>query len=233
MFHTSGGDKVIYVLGYGNKKKWKKALGGQYGCLYIDEINTADIDFVREAAMRCDYLMATLNPDDPSLDVYKEYINCSRPLPEWEHETPAEIKNELKEEPKPGWVHWFFSFKDNLGLTKEKLDKIIANVPKGTKIWKNKIQGLCGKATGLVFSNFDRAHHVKSKQWAMQFLQKPGEKRKKEFFMYFSAAVDTSYSQKSPDTIAFSFLGITNKGKCVVLPGFSYDILRRHQHASG
>ena len=45
--------------------------------------------------MRCDYLMATLNPDDPSLDVYKEYINCSRPLPEWESETPQEIKDEF------------------------------------------------------------------------------------------------------------------------------------------
>ena len=30
LFHTSSGDKTIYVLGYGNKKKWKKALGGQY-----------------------------------------------------------------------------------------------------------------------------------------------------------------------------------------------------------
>ena len=156
LFHTSGGDKVIYVMGYGDKKKWQKALGGQYGCLYIDEINTADIDFVREAAMRCDYLMATLNPDDPSLPVYKEYINCSRPLPEWEEETPQEIKDELKEEPKHGWVHWFFSFAHNLGLPKEKLDKILANTPKGTKIWKNKIQGLRGKATGLVFPNFDR-----------------------------------------------------------------------------
>ena len=71
LFHTSGGDKIIFVVGYGNKRKWKDALGGQYGCLYIDEINTADIEFVREAAMRSDYLMATLNPDDPGLDVYK------------------------------------------------------------------------------------------------------------------------------------------------------------------
>ena len=109
LFHAPQGDKTIYVLGYGNKKKWKKALGGQYGCLYIDEVNTADIDFVREASMRCDYLMATLNPDDPTLDVYKEYINCSRPLPEWADSTPQEIKDELREEPKPGWVHWFFS----------------------------------------------------------------------------------------------------------------------------
>lgn len=217
LFHTSQGDKIVYVMGYGDKKKWQKALGGQYGCLYIDEVNTADIDFVREAAMRCDYFMATLNPDDPNLDVYREYINCSRPLPEWEEETPQEIRNELKEEPKPGWVHWFFSFVHNLGLPKEKIDKIIANTPKGTKIWKNKILGLRGKATGLVFSNFDRVHHVKSKEWAKQFVQSPDEPRKKEFFMYFSAAVDTSYSQKSPDTIAMSFLGITNKGRCIVL----------------
>lgn len=83
LFRTSKGDKIVYVMGYGDKKKWQKALGGQYGCLYIDEINTADIDFVREASMRCDYLMATLNPDDPTLPIYKEYINCSRPLPEW------------------------------------------------------------------------------------------------------------------------------------------------------
>lgn len=212
LFHTNNGDKVIYVLGYGNKKKWKKALGGQYGCLYIDEINTADIDFVREAAMRCDYLMATLNPDDPNLDVYKEYINCSRPLPEWEHDTPQEIKDELKEEPKPGWVHWFFSFADNLGLTKEKLDKIIANVPKGTKIWKNKIQGLRGKATGLIFPNFDRKKHVVSAARVKQQI-----KAGKIKFRKFSAGLDTSYSAKSPDTIAMIFQGITEDRKLIIL----------------
>ena len=175
-------------MGYGDKKEVAKGSGGQYGCLYIDEINTADIDFVREAAMRCDYLMATLNPDDPNLDVYKEYINCSRPLPEWEEETPKEIKDELKEEPKPGWVHWFFSFSHNLGLPKEKLEKIMANTPKGTKIWKNKILGLRGKATGVVFSNFDRARHVRSEAWAMQFVQLPENGKKKNFLCTFLLA---------------------------------------------
>lgn len=148
--------KMIYVMGYGDKQKWKKALGGQYGCLYVDEINTADIEFVREASMRADYFMATLNPDDPNLPVYKEYINCARPLPEWKDETPIEILNELREEPKPGWVHWFFSFSHNLGLKKEELDRVLTNTPKGTKIYKNKIQGLRGRSTGLVFPNFDR-----------------------------------------------------------------------------
>ena len=218
LFHTSGGDKVVYVMGYGDKKKWQKALGGQYGCLYIDEINTADIDFVRESAMRCDYLMATLNPDDPNLDIYKEYINCSRPLPEWEEETPKEIKDELKEEPKPGWVHWFFSFKDNAGLPKEKLEKIIQNTPKGTKIWKNKIEGLRGKATGLIFPNFDRKKHVVSAEWVRQQVKSGKLKFKK-----FTAGLDTSYSSKSPDTIAMTFQGITEDRRLITLEEKVYN----------
>ncbi|MDO4327115.1 MAG: terminase [bacterium] len=212
LFHTSKGDKVVYVMGYGDKKKWQKALGGQYGCLYIDEINTADIDFVREAAMRCDYLLATLNPDDPNLDVYKEYINCSRPLPEWEDETPQEIKDELREEPKPGWVHWFFSFVHNLGLPAEKLRQIIQNTPKGTKIWKNKIEGLRGKATGLIFPNFNRKKHVVTAAWVKQQVEN-GKIR----FKKFTAGLDTSYSAKSPDTIAMLFQGITEDRRLITL----------------
>ena len=212
LFHSPNGDKTIYVLGYGNKKKWKKALGGQYGCLYIDEINTADIEFVRESSMRCDYLMATLNPDDPSLDVYKEYINCSRPLTEWEDSTPREIKDELREEPKPGWVHWFFSFDDNAGLPETKKQQIIQNTPKGTKIWKNKIEGLRGKATGLVFPNFGRKKHVVSEKWLRSQMAAGKLKFKK-----FTCGLDTSYSSKSPDTIAMMFQGITEDRKLITL----------------
>ena len=218
VFHTSAGDKIIFVVGYGNKSKWKDALGGQYGCSYIDEINTADIDFVRETAMRSDYLIATLNPDNPSLDIYKEYINCSRPLPEWKEETPEEIQEELREEPKPGWVHWFFSFKDNLGLSEEKLDKIIANTPKGTKIWKNKIQGLRGKATGLIFPNFDRKKHVVSRKWLKRQVEDGKVK-----FKRFTAGLDTSYSSKSPDTIAMIFQGITEDRKLITLEEKVYN----------
>lgn len=206
LFHTNKGDKVIYVLGYGDKQKWQKALGGQYGCLYIDEVNTADIEFVREAGMRCDYMMATLNPDNPDLPIYKEYVNCARPLPRYEKDTPHEIIEELREEPKQGWVHWFFSFEHNLGLSKEKLEKIITNTPKGTKIYKNKIQGLRGKATGLVFSNFDRKKHVISMKEAQSLR-----------YRKFSVGLDTAYSAKSSDTIAMMFLGITEDRRLVVL----------------
>lgn len=212
VFHAPGGDKIVFVIGYGNRRKWKDALGGQYGCLYIDEINTADIEFVRESAMRSDYMMATLNPDDPGLDVYKEYINCSRPLPEWEAGTPKEIVEELKEEPKPGWVHWFFSFADNPGLTEGKLERIMTNTPKGTKIWKNKIQGIRGKATGLVFSNFERSKHVVTVKQAKALT-----------FKKFTAALDTSYSSKSPDTMAMVFQGITEDRRLVTLAEKVYN----------
>lgn len=212
LFHAPGGDKIIFVVGYGNKRKWKDALGGQYGCLYIDEINTADIDFVRESSMRCDYLMATLNPDDPSLDIYKEYVNCSRPLPEWADSTPQEIKDELREEPKPGWVHWFFSFDDNAGLSEEKKQQIIQNTPKGTKIWKNKIQGLRGKATGLIFPNFSRKQYVVSEKWIKAQIAAGKLKFKK-----FTCGLDTSYSSKSPDTIAMIFQGITEDRRLITL----------------
>lgn len=153
-----------------------------------------------------------LNPDDPSLDVYKEYINCSRPLPEWEDGTPQEIKDELKEEPKPGWVHWFFSFDDNAGLPEEKKQRIIQNTPKGTKIWKNKIEGLRGKATGLVFPNFLRKKHVVSEEWVRSQMA-AGKIR----FKKFTCGLDTSYSSKSPDTIAMMFQGITEDRKLITL----------------
>ena len=230
LVHTTRGDKVIFVIGYRDKTRWKDALGGQYGCLYIDEINTANMEFVRESIMRADYTMATLNPDDPELPVYKEYVNRCRPLPEWTKETPEEILSELTEPEHPGWVHWFFVFTDNWGISEEKKQQIIESVPRGTKLWKNKIQGIRGKATGLIFSNFDPKKHVRTKEWAEQFKTRDSDRRltreqlrKAERFLYFSAAVDTAYSQLSPDTIAMSFQGITNKGRCIVLDEKVYN----------
>ena len=222
VLHALREDKIIFVVGYRDRTRWKDALGGQYGCLYIDEINTADMDFVREAVMRADYTLATLNPDDPGLPVYKEYVNRCRPLPAWAAGTPEEIARELTEPAQPGWVHWFFTFDDNPGLTAEKREKIISSVPVGTKLWRNKIRGLRGRATGLVFSNFDRRTHVITAEAARVYVRR-GERAQSEYFARFSCGVDTAYSQRSPDTIAMAFLGITNRGRCVVLDERVYN----------
>lgn len=206
LFNTPNGTKIIYILGYDNVDKWKMALGSQFGCVFIDEVNTASIDFVREICTRNDYLMATLNPDDPNLPVYKEFINCSRPLEKYKKDVPKEILNQLTSEEKEGWTYWFFSFYDNASLSEEDIKKKKMSAPKGTKLYKNKILGLRGRATGLIFSNFERKHHVISKAKAKEYK-----------FKYLSAGLDTSYSSDSPDTFAMIFLGITDKGKVVIL----------------
>lgn len=224
LFHTNKGDKVIYVMGYSTKDKWENALGGQYGCLYIDEINTAHIDFVQEAIMRSDYTMGTLNPDAPDLPVYANFINHCRPLEEYINDAPTEINNQLNEQsPKKGWTHWFFNFKDNLGLTKEKQEEIIDSVPVGTKLYKNKILGLRGKATGLIFGIFSRKHHLISKEDAKKLIKTDARSEQEEYFTIFTSGLDTSYSSKSPDTIAMSFSGITNKGRYILLDEKVYN----------
>lgn len=227
LLHTARGDKIIYILGYDNKARWKKALGGQYGCLYIDEINVADMDYVREAAMRCDYLLATLNPDNPDLPVYKEYINKARPLPRYADDAPPELTRMLNEPPVKGWAWWYFDMDDNAGLTEEKKRQIRANVPPGTKIYKNKILGLRGRSSGLVFSNYDESVHTVTEAAVKALVKgKPdafGRLSQTEYFVQFSAGCDTAYSRKSPDTIALSYIGMTNRGRCLVLSEKVYN----------
>ncbi|MGN1133326.1 MAG: terminase large subunit domain-containing protein [Oscillospiraceae bacterium] len=208
--HIKFEGKIIYVLGYDNKDKWQNVLGSQFGCVYIDEINTADIEFVREISTRNDYLMATLNPDDPSLPVYKEFVNRSRPYKKYAADVPKEIMSELKEEPVPNWRYWFFTFMDNLSLAPEDIKRKMDAAPKGTKLYKNKILGLRGRATGLVFNLEDKNIITL-------------EQAKKFEYVRFSAALDTAYSQTTPDTIAFIFVGITADRKCVVLDERVYN----------
>lgn len=216
--HIKFEGKIIYILGYDRRDKWEMVLGAQFGCVYIDEINTADIEFVREISTRNEYLLATLNPDDPTLPVYDEFINRSRPFNKYAEDVPTEIMRELNKEPVPNWRYWFFSFRDNLSLSAEDIEKKIASAPKGTKLYKNKILGLRGKATGLVFPNFDKNKHTVSAEDIIKLV-----KSKKLEFKHFTAGLDTAYSQRSSDTIAMSFCGITADNKLIVLDEKVYN----------
>ena len=216
--HIEFEGKIIYVLGYDDVTKWKMVLGSQFGCAYIDEVNTANIEFVRELSTRNDYLMATLNPDDPNLPVYKEFVNRSRPYKKYQGDVPVEILNELNEPAVPGWKYWFFSFKDNMGLSEADIQKKKLSAPPGTKLYKNKILGLRGRATGLVFPNFDRKEHVVTREWVKNQMRIRNIE-----FEWFSAGLDTSYSQMSEDTIAMIFQGITKDGRVIVLEEKIYN----------
>ena len=220
---TPNGEKIIYILGYDNVEKWKMALGSQFGCVLIDEANTASIDFIREICTRNDYMMMTLNPDDPNLPIYSEFINCCRPLEKYKADVPSEILEQLNSEEKENWCYWFFSFYDNASLSEEDIEKKKMSAPKGTKLYKNKILGLRGRATGLIFSNFERKHNVISKDQASKYKRDFNNRNQKEYFVIFTAGLDTAYSNQSPDTIAMMYLGITNLGRCIVLSEEVYN----------
>lgn len=211
-YQTKKGLKIIYVVGYDDRKRWTKVLGGQVGCVFLDEVNIADMEFVREISHRCEYMMTTSNPDDPNLPIYKEYINRSRPLKQYVKDYPQELLKELNEPYNKGWIHWYFTFKDNASLTDEDIEKKKGSLAPDTKMYKNKILGLRGKATGLVFINFDRKRHVITKEQAKQFK-----------YIAFSAGLDTAYSSKSPDTISMIFEGITEDRKLVTLDEKVYN----------
>ncbi|MDU5211457.1 MAG: terminase [Clostridium sp.] len=215
---TPNGEKIIYILGYDNVEKWKMALGSQFGCVLIDEANTASIDFIREICTRNDYLMMTLNPDDPNLPVYSEFINCCRPLEKYKKDVPGEIIEQLTSESKKGWTYWFFDFYDNASLSEEDIEKKKLSAPKGTKLYKNKILGLRGRATGLIFCNFDRTRNLTNKAAIKKQIQ---DKRIK--FVQFTAGLDTSYSSQSNDTIAMTFMGITADKKLFYLSEETYN----------
>ena len=236
IYETNKGDKIIYVCGYGDKKRWKKVLGGQLGCVFLDEVNLVDMEFMREITHRCKYMLTTSNPDDPNLDIYKEFINKSRPIKKYEKDYPLELLKELKETHVKGWVHWYFTFYDNPTLTKEDIQEKIDATPFGTKMYKNKIQGLRGKSTGLVFLNFDRRKHCITKKEARKYLKsdaneiiqlttrlEKSHRQEGEYFILFTAGLDTAYSSISPDTIAMSFAGITNKRKYILLDERVYN----------
>ena len=209
-FETPNGIKIIYVAGYGDASKWKKVLGSQFGCVYIDEVNICSIEFLREITHRCKYMMTTSNPDTPDLPVYKEFINRSRPLKQYEKDYPKELLNELNEPCVDGWVHWYFTFYDNASLTESDIQEKISAVPVGTKMYKNKILGLRGRATGLIFNL--KPEHIVTREWA-----------KKQKYVYFSIGVDTSYSKRTHDKLSFVAIGITKERKCIVLKNESFN----------
>ena len=213
-----GKDKIILLAGYKDAARWKKILGGQYGVVYIDEMVHADMAFVRQIFMRSDVLIGSSNPDDPDKEIYKEYINRCRPLPQLAVGAPPELLEMLNEPEEEGWIWGYFGLDDNIGLPKEKKEMIIKSHTPGTADYMHYVEGRRGKAEGVIFDNFDRTKHILSEGQLLEKLKENNEK-----FIQFSAGLDTAYSSNSDDTIAMSFVGITDKRNLYILDEEVYN----------
>lgn len=199
-------DKIIFLVGYSDRKRWENIRGSQFGCAFIDEANLANLDFLQEITMRCStWICMTLNPDDPSKDIYPNFINSCSPVKKYKKDIPLEILKYFSDKPKKNHKYWFFSFKDNLGISEERVQQIKDSNQEGTKRYNNLVLGLRCRAEGLCFPNFGASSLISEEQ--ILNLK----------FKYFMSGLDTSYSVKTDDTIAMTFLGITEDGKLIYL----------------
>lgn len=212
--HLKWRDNIIYLAGYSDVSKWKKILGKQLGAVFVDEINIANMDFIRELFLpRFEYLMATLNPDNPSKEIYNEIINRARPIDKYKDSVPGHIWEELnKSTPTKGWHYWFCTMDDNPSMTEDKKELLLTSLLPETREYQTKILGVRTVGTGLVMPLTKDS--IINEDVAMYVDKLKGEKRK---YKQFCCGIDTSYSNKTHDTFDMIFAGITNDGKYIIL----------------
>lgn len=202
--HLQIGENTVYLVGYSDVSKFKKVLGGQFGAIFIDEVNIADMGFVRELFLpRFEYACMTLNPDNPDKEIYSEIINRARPIEG--HNIPDHIMEELnKSLPQEHWHYWFFTYDDNPTLTTDRREMLLSSLLPETREYQTKIMGKRTKGTGLIFI------------LPRENILTEAECKEKKYLKY-TLGVDTAYSQKSKDTFAFILGGITDKNEYVAL----------------
>ena len=204
--HLQIGEDTIFLVGYSDVSKFKKVLGGQFGAIFIDECNIADMNFIRELFLpRFQYCLMTLNPDNPDKDIYHEFVNRARPIEEYKETVPKDIMKYLNSAlPQKDWNYWFFDFNDNPVMSDERREKLLSSLLPDTREYITKILGKRTKGVGVIFKLPNQ--NIITEEKATEF-----------YYDNFTCGVDTSYSSTSDDTFAFIFAGITTCNKIVIL----------------
>lgn len=158
---TNNREKIIYIFGFRDKSRWEAVLGSTLAGGVIDEINTADTDFLSQVFRSLSsidnyWLGATLNPDNPDKEIYTEFINKTRPLRRWVWDIPQAIIQELKtvKETLPKAIYWHFNFRDNPAMTEEKVNDYKRFYPPGSFYYNSLILGIRGVAEGVIFGKY-------------------------------------------------------------------------------
>lgn len=158
--------KVIYLVGYDNKKRWQSILGLTIHGFNIEEINIADDEFVSEAFIRTfrngGWMYASCNGGDPDILVYTDYMNKGRPLAKYAYQIPPETWKELEScEANEAFRYYFFTFNDNPTMSLADRTSLIDNTPKNSYQWKTKILGIRGIREGAIYADYiDKAKNI-------------------------------------------------------------------------
>jgi len=156
---TLTGEKIIYLAGYDNKKRWSDILGLTIHGFNVEEINIADNDFISELFIRVfrnsGFLLASCNGGDPDTPVYLDYMNKGRPLEKYAKQVPKETWEELnRSEANPKFRYYFFNFEDNPTMTQEQKQDLYDSTPKGSYQWMTKILGIRGIREGVIYADY-------------------------------------------------------------------------------
>jgi hypothetical protein len=156
---TPTGLKIIYLVGYDNKARYKQILGLNVHGFLIEEVHVAGDEFIQESFTRLyrdnGFMYLTGNAGLPDQIVYKNYLNKARPLTDYAHEVPAETWNELNSaEQDETFSYYFFRFDDNPLMTQEQIDEMYKIHPVGSFEYNSKIIAVRGFTEGLLYAPF-------------------------------------------------------------------------------
>jgi phage terminase large subunit len=91
-------------------------------------------------------------------------------------------------------------------MDEDKIERLKTSIPVDSPYYGPKILGIRTKAEGLVFGQDLKETHFISE-----------EAIRREKLVAVSVGVDTAYSEKTEDTIVFTYVGFTESGKLIVL----------------
>ena len=156
---TPVGIKIIYLVGYDNKARYKQILGLNVHGFLIEETHVAGDEFIQEAFTRLyrdnGFMYLTGNAGLPDQIVYKNYLNKARPPIAYAHELPAETWQELNSaEHDESFSYYFFRFDDNPMMTQEQIDEMYKIHPVGSFEYNSKIIAVRGFTEGLLYAPF-------------------------------------------------------------------------------
>ena len=149
-------ERRILLAGYSDAAKWQKILGKTFGVVLVDEVNTANEQFIDECFARQvsvdDPLMIwTLNGDNPQHWVYQKYINRANIV----GKAPATIRAEMdKSEKAPGWYYTHWLMTDNPIMTPDKIARAMRIYPVGSYYYTIKILGERGVPGDLIYIDY-------------------------------------------------------------------------------
>lgn len=213
-----GGNRVlwrgetIFIVGFSDISRFKRILGSSIKNFFMTEANLlTNIYFMNEIIGRSSsvdnpYMYFDSNPDDPDLPIYEILNRCK---------LMTDSPNRLyfnTEIDTPKWNAYHFVFEDNPVMTLDKVERLKDSIPPESPYYAPKILGVRTKSEGFIFAEAFKPHHILNE-----------EALRRKTFIATSVGVDTSYSEKTKDIIAFIYAGFTKDGEYVVLDEFVHN----------